>query len=297
MGITNVFGKTFGILRNNPKILVPNLIFTVILGTAALYIVFSILGGVYGAGIYGSAAVQPRTHGAGTLSMILSFLHALLLPLVLLYVISLFIEPLLYGMYINIAHQGYGKSKVSLRTALRAAKASYGKLLGTEALTIAIWIIAAAILAAVFVLPIVVLGTGVFQLLWLGLGIFIAIFAAVLLGICLYEAYAVVMIERLGPAAAIKRSVSLGRQNTMSVFKIFLVTIAIVAVYSALIGTFQTLLELGFSAVGSLLIGMAIAQIINFVLSSGLSAWIAMIPAGFYFDYLRKGTTKPRRRR
>lgn len=297
MGITNVFGKTFRILRDNPRIIIPNLIFSAFIGSLALYFVFSNLSSLYGINALQSAGVHSGAHLAGGLSAMLPFLAALVPFMAIVYLISFFVGPVLYGMYISIAEQGYGKKKVSLRTAWHVAAKNYYNLLATEVLVSIIWIVFVAVLAAIFVVPAVLAIASPLVGAWLGIGTVIFIVGSVLIGIALYEAFAVVIMERLGAFKAIKRSIAIGKRYPCKVFKIFLLALLIVVVYAILISIFQAALEIAFAFAGIIFAGAIIAQAVNFVLNSAVGSWISMVPLGFYLDYVRRrAAVAPRRK-
>jgi hypothetical protein len=294
MSITDVFSKTFNILKDNPKIVLPNLIFTSLIGGLVLYSVFSLLSGVYGISILGSHAVQAGVHQTRSVSEVLALITHIIPIIIFVYLIALFVNPLLNGMYINIADQGYRKGKISLSTAFSTIRRSYFSLFATELLITIVWIVVLLVFAVVFLLPTIGTG-GLLHLLWLIAGCLIFLALSIFIGICLYESYAIVVIERIGAINAVRKSIEIGKQNLGSIFKIFLVTPVIVLVYSVFIGMLQTALEFVFSIRSDVFFGTIIAQIINFVLNSGLGAWIAMIPAGFYFDYVKKARSRKRK--
>ena len=291
MGVADIFGKTFQILRKNPRIVVPYLLFTFLVGGVVLYTVFSGLGNLYGSGIFGLRGIAHANLSAG-LPAVIQFFTGLLTVMVLLGVFSLIVTPFLLGTYINIADQGYGKGIVAFNKAFKVARDNYSRLLGIELLLAVIWIIVLVVLAAIFASPIIFFGANLASGIWLVIGMGVGIAVSVLLGILFYEAYTVAVLENRDVADAIRRSISIGKMNLARIFTIFLITAAILIVYITIITILQVLLETGLAGFGSLFVGATIAQVVNYMLSSGLAVWMALIPVGFYKEYVRSAERK-----
>ena len=290
---TDIFVKTFNILRSNPRVVLPLLAFTLIIGGITLYYVFSLLNGPYG--VNGVALGHHIKTNSSYLSTLIPFFEKIVMFILLLILVSFFITPLLTGFYISVANQGYIKSRISTGTAFSFAKKAYLTLLATELIIYAIWIAAIAILALIFILPVGYFGRGIGTIIWLLLGGIISLIILIFLGVLLYEAYPIAAMERVGAIGAIKRSVDVGWRKIREIFVVFLVTAAILIGYITILGLLQTTLEFLASTYGVLSIGIIIAQTINFILGSGLNSWFLMVPVGFYKGYVEAGVgNKPK---
>ncbi|MDE1850792.1 MAG: hypothetical protein KGH54_03300 [Candidatus Micrarchaeota archaeon] len=292
MGTIGIFGKTLDILKSNPIGILPYLIVTAFFGGIVLYTVFSGLSAVYGINVFGPSA----PHNLAGVSSLVPFYMSLVPVIAALLLVSLFINPLLLGIYLSMADQGYNKKRVSLGGAFDVAKRNYSKLFAVGVAIAAIWLAVIGVLAAIFLLPLVMGGFGAGAVLWLLLGAIVFIVVAVVLSILLYEAFAIVVLERTGPIAAIRRSIEIGRKNMRGVFAVFIVLGAIVIAYSIALTVFQIALEYAFSATSSPLAGALVAQAVNFLLGSAMGAWFAMLPAGVYFEFAKKASGAKRRK-
>ncbi len=285
--------KTFNILRSNPRVVLPLLAFTLIIGGITLYYVFSLLNGLYG--VNGVGLGHHIKTNSSYLSTLIPFFEKIALFILLLTLISFFITPLLTGFYISVANQGHIKTRISTGIAFSFAKKTYLTLLATEIVIYAIWIAATAILALIFLLPVGYFGLGIGSIIWLLLGCIISLIILILLGILLYEAYPIAAMEKVGAIGAIKRSVDVGLRKICEIFVVFLVMAAILIGYTIILGLLQVTFEFLASAYGVLFIGTIIAQIINFILGSGLNSWFLMVPVGFYKGYVEAGVgNKPK---
>ncbi|MDE1762527.1 MAG: hypothetical protein KGH59_04740 [Candidatus Micrarchaeota archaeon] len=293
MGILGIFGKTFDILKSNPRAILPYLIVTAFFGGIVLYTVFSGLSTAYGINVFGPATA---THGLTNASSLVPFYMGLVPVVAALLLVSLFINPLLLGMYLSMADQGYNKKKVSLGGALEVAKRNYAKLFAVGVAIAAIWLAAIGALAAIFLLPLVMGGFGAAAVLWLLLGALVFLVVAVVLGILLYEAFAIVVLEHTGAIAAIKRSIEIGRKNMRNIFAVFIVLGVIVVAYSIALALFQIAMEFAFSGFSVPLVGALVAQAVNFLLGSVMGAWFALLPAGVYFEFAKKVRSSKRRK-
>lgn len=288
MRISDVLGKSFGILKANPKIILPYFIFTALIGILSIYFSLLLSGSVTGTGVN-----TPTSF----LNVVLVLLERLVPLLILIIVLAVFVSPLIIGMYINVADQGYQKGTVSLRKALGVARNNYLNMLLLSILLTVIWIVVLAVLGIVFALPALIMGKGIGSALWLIIGAVVSLVILVVLALYLYEACTVVVLEGLGPVRAVSRSLQIGKQKLGLIFKVcllaFLVTIGFII--ADVIVVFIIEVPLGLS--GHAMLGLGIAQLVNFLFSSVFSSWYIMIPVAFYKEYVGKGKAMRRRKR
>ncbi|MFI5412756.1 MAG: hypothetical protein ACHQX1_02600 [Candidatus Micrarchaeales archaeon] len=287
MGITEIFGKTFDIVKNNPKIILPYLVFTMIIGVFVIYSVFSSIGT-----IYSSPMIPGGAHTTPSLNSIIQVYETLVPVLVLIIGLSVFIAPLLLGAYIDIADQGYNRTKVSMSRAFDVAKKNYVHMFLTGLLLFIIWTVFGATFIVAFVLPIVISHVHLLTVLWLLLGCILFFILGIILCLLLYEAYAVVILEKLGAVEAVKRSIDIGKKNLGAIFAVIVVTVLISLGYSLVIGIAVSVIQIPLELSGNIFLGVGIGQFINFVFSSVLSSWIALIPVGFYKEYVASKSKK-----
>jgi len=287
MGISDLFGKAFGILKANPKIILPYLAYTAIIGVISIYVSLSIAGSASAAGV---------NMASGFFSQAATTLVKLIPLLIFVIIVAVFATPFLIAMYISIADQGYKSKTVYLAKAANVAKSNYLNMLLALILVGVILIIVVLALAALFGLPALVIGHGIGRVLWLLLGVIVSVVVLVALALCLYETYTVLILERLGPIAAIERSFQIGKQKMGPLFKVLLLSmvIAIAFVIVDVIVVFVIQFLLGIS--GYKLLGLGIAQTINFILGSAFNAWFMMVPVAFYKAYVGKAKASRRRR-
>lgn len=286
MGIGDIFGYTFYIVKNNPRVILPYLICTILVGSIVLYLVLGGLETIYGPSLFSMPQMQAPFSGAQAMQ----FYEGVLPVLILILLIPLFIASLLVGIYVSVADQGYRKKGISLSAAFQVAKSNYVNLLFTSLLVVIIWIIVISIMAAIFLLPIIVIGAGLGTVLWLALGALVFLAVVILLSILLYEAFTVVILENLGAISAVKRSIEIGKRNMSTIFFVFVIGAVITIGYAIVIGLLAVGIEGAFALAHQLIFGIVISQAINFILASGMSAWLAMIPVGFYRTYVQKAS-------
>lgn len=285
MGISSIFGKSFGILKANPKIILPYFIFTALIGILSIYISLHLAGAATGAGVNTMQSF---------FGLALTTLGRLVPLLVLIIVLAVIVTPLLVGMYINMADQGYQKKAVSLGRAFGVAKKNYFNMLLLSIFVMIIWIGVLALLGMVFVFPAIIMGGVVGRVLWLIVGVIVSIVVLVVLTLYLYEAYVVLILEKLAPTGAVSRSFQIGRQKLGLLFKILLLTILVAVVFVILdiIVVYAIQASIGLS--GHKLLGLGIAQTLNFLLGSAFDSWLMMIPVIFYKEYVVKGRAAQR---
>lgn len=287
MGISSVLGKSFGILKANPKIILPYFVLTAVIGIISVYLSLSLASAATG---YGVNTVS------SFFSLALGTLVKLVLLLILIIVLVVFAIPLLISMYIDIADQGHKKKTVSLERAFGVAKSNYLNTLLLSILITIIWIIVSAVLGAVFVAPVILLG-GLGTVLWLILGLIVSLVVLVALSIYLFEAYTVLILERLGPVSAIKRSLEIGKQKLGLLFRVFLLLFLVAIVFIIVDSAVVYLIEASVGLSGQKLLGLGIAETVNFLFSSAFSSWFIMIPVAFYKAYVVKGSATRKRNR
>lgn len=280
MGVIEVFSKTFDILKGNPKIIWPYLIFTFAIGFLA---VFLALGAALA--FHVSSAAPANSLSAATVTKLITVLIPLYAVIAL---IAIIVAPFFYGTYISLADQGYGqKKKVNLGKAFNVAKANYLNMLLTFIAIGIISLVVLGIFAVVFIAPIAVYGLHIATGAWLAIGVLVAIVVVVLLAIYLYQAYPVVALERKGPIEAIKRSVQIAKQNTGNVFFMLLATFLLGLAFSIVDTILVFIIQVPLELAGNLTLGIGIAQTVNFILGGVFSAWIALTPAGFYKEFVK----------
>lgn len=287
VGVTEIFSSALETVKDNPRIIVPYLILSFVLGGLAVYGIIHGIASVYGMGVFGQSGSSVATGSAANTQMV-QLVHGLVPLICLIIIISIFITPLVRGMYISIADQSYKNGRISLGRAFRAAKRRYATLLATMLLIALIWVAVSLVLGAVFLLPIALIGTAFATRAWLFLGLLVLIALMILLSILFYEAYAVVMLENVDAVSAIKRSMSIGRKNLANIFSVFAISAVILALYVIFLTFVAFVFEGGLAAYNQVLTGVAITQLINFVLGSVMGAWFSLIPVGVYRAYVQK---------
>ncbi len=293
MGVSDIFGYAFDTIKNNPKIILPYLLLIIFAGGIVLYSVLGGLENIYGPSLFTTPAGPQAPFGMAQLTQ---FFVGVLPVLSLVFLIAIFITPLIFGIYLSLADQSYRKKSINLGAAFHSAVRRYVDLLATYVLIAIIWIIAILIIAAIFLLPLVSFGAGFGTLLWLLLGMLVLLATVILLSILFYQAYTVVILENLGAVAAVRRSVAIGKQNISAIFSIFALSALIVIGYIIVIGILAVAIEGSFALSHHLLYGITISQAINFILDSAMASWFALIPVGFYMTYVKKaGNAKAKR--
>ncbi|MDE1851298.1 MAG: hypothetical protein KGH69_01240 [Candidatus Micrarchaeota archaeon] len=275
-------------MKANPKIILPYFVFTALVGMLSIYFSLSLAGSVKGAGVNTIASF---------VSVLLVMLVRLAPLLISVTILGILVTPLIVGMYIDIADQGCQKKTVSLRKAFEVAKSNYSNMFLLSILVTIIWIVVFAVLGVVFALPALMMGAGTGGILLLIVGAIVSIVVLAVLSIYLYEAYAVVVLERLGPIRAVRRSLQIGRQKLGLLFKVLVLTVLVAIGFVIADGILVGVVEVVLGLSGHSWLGLGIGQTLNFLFSSAFSAWIIMIPVVFYKEYVGKGKAAKGRRK
>ncbi|MDE1860171.1 MAG: hypothetical protein KGH72_00450 [Candidatus Micrarchaeota archaeon] len=211
-------------------------------------------------------------------------LPSLIIVVLIFYVIGVFINI----MYIDMAAQAFAKKPV-LGAAFDTAVARFLSVLGLSLIYLAVYLIVFGILALLLfgtqISAITNLmssaGSGANTGQWVPLlvtgvvFVILALVIGIILGILLYNGYAVAVLERLGPVDAFKKSIDIGRKRFWNILGLFALII---------------LITLGYIAVYFLIsLIPVIGSIIDIVLSIVFGVWSTMLPATFYMEYV-KGT-------
>ncbi len=284
MGLIELFKKSFNVLRDNPKIILPVLLLALLFGGVSVMWATHILRGL---------PTQPSLLTSGLYQ---SF-GSLFVVFLFLFVVMLFVNPIIKGFYISSLDQGYKRRKVSLKSALDATTRNYLRLLLTEVLLDLIWFVAIAIIGLVFFAPVVFHGLGLATGLLLLLGILVFVVVYILLSIYLYQAYVVVMYEGSKAVDAVKKSIEIGRRHFFDIFAVLVLTAIFLMVFVAfdvaIVGGVEFLVALGSRAAA-----VVVGSVLSIILASFFDAWIYMIPAAFYKGYIdrKKGGRKAAKR-
>lgn len=286
MGISEIFGDSFGVVRDNPIILLPFFLFTVLITIVSVGLAGVLLIGL-GAGSLSGISSLFTTGATPTMSTLLSLLPALLTFIGIIALIAYLVGVLVTGLYIAIAEQGFKKQRISLNSAFNVAKSAYLRLLGANLLYLIILIIVSLIFAGLFAgaalthVRAIILLAG-FLLLIIAIVVFVAI------ALLIYQMNTVVILEKRAPVDAVKRSIAIGKSKW--------VTILGVVVVAAIIGIIVSLISDGVGALigflfslASPLLGSGIRTIIVLAIDAFLSSWLALVPVFFYHEYVAKG--------
>lgn len=278
MKVSRIFENAFGILKANPKIILPFFILMLLIGVLSVYLSFSLSNAATSAGINTVHAF---------FSMVLTNPGAVLL-LMLIIIIGVFVSPLPVTMYISIADQSYEKATVSLARAFAVAKKNYSNMLFLSVFIMIFWMGVLALLAAVFALPAVITGAGVGTVLWILIGVVVSLVVLVVLTLCFYEASTVLILEKLAPVDAVSRSFQIGTKRLKLLFKILLFTILVTVVFIVLdvVVVYAVHAIVGLS--GHKQLGLWVAELVNFLLVSAFDSSIMMVPVVFYKEYVEK---------
>lgn len=141
---------------------------------------------------------------------------------------SLLLTPLLYGVAVRIAATGYRAGDVDPMEAVQAAARRYPALLGSMFL-------AYLLIAAIALVPLVLVGIGAASengalTIVAGIGFLVGVVVAVIGAIRLSLIVPAVVVERAGPAGALRRSNELVKGRTGMVLGTLLVVNIIVAI-------------------------------------------------------------------
>lgn len=191
---------------------------------------------------------------------------------------SLLLTPLIYGIAVHVAATGYRSGEVEPMNSVRAAARRYWGLLGT---TILQGLVPFLILLIPFVLLIAGGAGDAGALIAIGvLGLLVSIVFAIIAIVRLVLAIPALLIERVRPVEALKRSNSLVKGKTGMV----LLTLIVVYIITAVIGFVLTLpFSAGGGAVGDAA-GTVITTLGQMVSSLVTNALIGVAIVLVYFD-------------
>ena len=143
-------------------------------------------------------------------------------------VASLLLTPLIYGVAVRIAASGYRAGEVDPMESVKAAARRYPALLGT--LFLAYLVIAGIALVPLLLVGVGAAGENTALIAIGGIGVLVGLVVAVIAAVRLSLIVPAVIVERTGPAAALRRSNELVRGRTGMVFGTLLVVNIIVAI-------------------------------------------------------------------
>jgi len=280
MGFTTPLGNAFTVLKEHPIIIVPFLVFLIAI------IVVSVILALVTVGAVSAGASSLFTTGTPTFGNIL----AVFVPLVLgIIIIALIGGAFMQGMYIDLARQGLS-GKVSLGSAWDISKDRALRLIALNFLILIIYGVVIVILAygtgvpgviqhiiASYTSSITSGSQGISTLISLVAGVLaffiLLVIAGVIMSVLFYQATVVVVLENIGVIAALKRSYNIGKNNFVTIL-LFLIFVGIVT----------TILSVVIALFGAIPILGVIIRLAGDVL---LGVWGSMIPAMFYFEYIK----------
>jgi hypothetical protein len=300
VGISEVFGNSFTVLRNNPRIVWPLLLFTLFITGVSLSALSLILPAGTLLHSYNNpfSALNMNTGGQYNTtspmfspSQILTFLPGFIGALGLIIIVALFVGLPMQGFYIAIAEQGYKKQKISMSAAFDVAKARYLSLLGAAVLYFIIVFVIAIVFILVFAVLFILPGHLV-HILGALLLLLIGVVLVFLLGISFYQLYTVVILEKRDPVDAIKRSMDIGRKLWGEILAVIIIS----TIISSVIGIIGSLIGIALGIIvgyaGGAVAGLVIQQFVNIVITVSFSTWLILVPVFFYHEYVTSGTKK-----
>lgn len=300
--LSSVIGDSFEIMKKNPVIIVPYLVLYVLLFIFAIIFFVALFVPLLGHiplnnthnfsanfnSTFGINSANKTNSTAAMGAIILNELPALFLIGIIAVVFLLVAAVFLEGMMISFAMQGL-KGKISLEEAFGVARNRFWSLLGFTLLYGVIEIIIVTIVIVVLFSVGVFAGTtstttsssgSALQVL-AGVGLLIigVIVVLVILSILFFLGNVLVVVDNLGAIQAFQKSIDYGKKMAGTI----LVLIILLALINA-----------GFSVVSFILTSVLsfVGSIIEVVLSLFVSSWLAMVPAVFYLEYVKKQSLK-----
>ncbi len=282
MGFTAPLANSFKVLKEHPIIVVPFLAFLI------LIIIVSVILALVTVGAVSAGASSLFTTGTPSISNLLS----VFVPLVLgILIVALIGGAFMQGMYIDLARQGLSGKTISLGGAWDTAKNRALKLIALNILILIIYAVVILILVFITGVPGVINnvmstyassfasgtspGISTFvSLVASVLAFFILlVIAVVIMSVMFYQAPVVVILEDAGVIEALKRSIDIGKKNFVTILVFFII-----------VGIVSTILSIVISLLGLIPYLGIIIRLAGDVL---LGVWAAMIPAMFYFEYIK----------
>lgn len=278
MSLTVPLKNGYNVLVKQPKIVVPIVVFSILIG---------VIGAVIGVLIVASAFAG--VHGTPSISNIIS---AVVPVFVLVLLLGLIGGALLSGMYISIAAQSL-KGRVLLNTAWNVAKGKFIQLAILSVMVAVIYIVIIGILALVTGLPgsigaLIQLfqnsiaasssgsmpGISAFIPLIFGfLRFFLLLFIiSLILGVLLYMSPVLVVIENRSAIDALVKSIDLGKKKFLTILAFHIVVGIITGVVIFVVAAFSLAVPI-------------IGWLIRLILDLFFGAWAAVLPTLFYFEY------------
>lgn len=278
MSVVDVYKKSFDILKQNPKIVLPYIAYFIAIVVIEVIIFLSV--GLLGAASGGAAALL----GSG------SFVGAL----ALLGIIAALLSVLMSGTYLAIAGQGYDSGKVTLGAAFDVSKRRFVPLLGYTVIVIVIALVilvpfiavgwsslrdlgsgfgsvlssGASGLTASSLTPLILLGFRVLSLF------IIYILVAGIVSIFYYTGTAIIVLDNKGAVEALKQSIGIGRTRFVQIVGLYLLGLVIGICFAVV---YVVLLIIP-------ILGIILAYLLQFFFAS----WISMIPAVYYLNEIKK---------
>ncbi len=262
MSLTAPISRAVDVIRGQPVVVVPFAAFIVLTTILAL----------------GSVLGPAAAAGFGIIDFIVSIVGGVLLA----------------GMYIDMARQG-ARGKVSLNAAWEVAVSRFWQLLLLEIIIAVIFIVIALVIAAgsgVFsqlstLLPLITSNTLANQssistlapvLARLGEFLVLLIIVMVVVSIFLYQANVVVVLEKRSATDALNRSIEIGKKNFFSILLFFILIFILSLIFFIIFGLLSRIPIIG--------------VVILLVAEMFFSAWVAMLPTMFYFEYAAPAARK-----
>ncbi|MDE1849681.1 MAG: hypothetical protein KGI00_03035 [Candidatus Micrarchaeota archaeon] len=272
----DLYTRGFGILKDNPIALVPVVaiffaVFLVAMIAAAIAVAFFVdLGGA--------------SSSAGIASILVP---AILAVVIIVLLLSLSVGVIIQGMYVAIAQQGL-RGRISLQDAFDLSLKRVKDLFLFNILCI--------LIVAVIAIAVIAISMGSIESLLSylrgysqGTGSSIALILAVLgtilpmviefwiamfvINIAIYAAVPLIVLEKLGPLKAVRRSIGIAKKRYLSIISV------------------QLLGAIVFGALYGLQVFLNFIPLLGWIASVAISifgtAWMQIIPTLFYFSYVK----------
>ena len=274
----DIFGGAFATIRGNPvATLGLALIVHLIVAVPTLVLTLLLKGAIFPHGLNLSSSSDSGGPGADTLKLDLIAPAAQIFAFVGGIVLS--------GMLIVVVSEAVLGRRITLRETWTRIRPRLWPLLGLTALVILFALLAVAVIAGIVVLAAVTAGTVLAVILGilLGLGLIIGM---IFLSVRLMMASPALVLEGIGPVAALKRSWALTRRTFWRLFGISILASLIAGTVTAVVGLPGSLLNIGgysTDGVASVLLLVA-AQLWSAVVSAAVAPFVTGTTGLLYID-------------
>ena len=273
MGVTDLFGSSFEVLRKYPRLVLPQLVFALVLSAVVTLLV----------GPLPKSAQGRLLASAVTVGLIVQF--------AIILVAALLIGLFLTAFYLSIGDQSGSGCAISVGDAVSNAKSKYVRLFLAE---LVVGIVAAVVFGIIILGVVAIIASsasgGVSGSSALLLAAFIGVvflLVIAVLEIFIYMVSANVVVGGSAPLAAISASISFGKSNALLVLGIVLLAVVISLVFSLVES--PIIFAVAYVVPGAT-VSKWLGVLLGAVVGGILGAWFTMIPALVYRAYAQPQT-------